>query len=80
MWSASGLRKLVFGNLTYALGEFYRGIYKAAQVKQLQKFVPSLKTSDAVKFVLLTYLLVSFQPVSKPTILSATVWVVVGTK
>jgi len=53
--AVSGLRKLVFGNLGYALGEFYRGIYKAAQVKALQKFVPSLKTSDVIKFVLLTY-------------------------
>jgi len=41
----------VFGNLSYAMGEFYRGIYKAAQVKELQKFVPSLKTSDVIKFV-----------------------------
>jgi len=52
--SGSGLRKLVFGNFGYAMGEFYRGIYKSAQVKQLQKFVPSLKTSDVIKFVLLT--------------------------
>ena len=52
--AVSGLRKLVLGNLGYALGEFYRGIYKAAQVKALQKFVLSLKTSDVIKFVLLT--------------------------
>jgi len=57
MSAVSGLRKLVFGNFGYAMGEFYRGIYKAAQVKALQKFVPSLKNSDVIKFVLLTYLL-----------------------
>ena len=69
----SGLRKLVFGNFGYAMGEFYRGIYKAAQVKELQKFVPSLKTSDVVKCVtyLLTYLLinlVTFPPVDSSDI------------
>jgi len=47
----SGLRKLVFGNFSYAMGEFYRGINKAAQVKELQKFVPSLKNSDVIKSV-----------------------------
>ena len=44
----------MFGNFGYAMGEFYRGIYKAAQVKELQKFVPSLKNSDVIKFVLLS--------------------------
>jgi len=58
--AVSGLRKLVFGNFGYAMGEFYRGIYKAAQVKELQKFVPSLKTSDVIKFVTFVY----FEPVS----------------
>ena len=57
--AVSGLRKLVFGNFGYAMGEFYRGIYKAAQVKELQKFVPSLKTSDVIKFVAFMY----FEPV-----------------
>jgi len=56
---ASGLRKLVLGNLSYALGEFYRGIYKAAQVKELQKFVPLLQNSDVVKFVSRLSLLLS---------------------
>ena len=64
----SGLRKLVFGNFSYAMGEFYRGIYKAAQVKELQKFVPSLKTSDVIKSVP-----VSFQP-----LLSCVFSIVVG--
>lgn len=44
--SFSGLRKLIFGNLGYAFGELYRGINSAAQVKILQKFVPSLEVSD----------------------------------
>jgi len=51
LYVVSGLRKLVLGNFSYAMGEFYRGIYKAAQVKELQKFVPSLKNSDVMKFV-----------------------------
>jgi 2-hydroxyglutarate dehydrogenase len=47
--SFSGLRKLVFGNLNYAFGEFYRGIFTSAQVKVLQQFVPSLQTSDVIR-------------------------------
>jgi len=66
LYVASGLRKLVFGNFSYAMGEFYRGIYKAAQVKELQKFVPSLKTSDVIKFV----------PVSFQSLLSCVVIVI----
>jgi len=54
--SVSGLRKLVLSNVPYALGEFYRGIYKGAQVKQLQKFVPSLRNSDVIKFVYADFL------------------------
>jgi 2-hydroxyglutarate dehydrogenase len=44
-----GLRKLVLGNMSYAFGELYRGINISAQVKVLQKFVPSLKTSDVTR-------------------------------
>lgn len=48
----SGLRKLIFGNLGYAFGELYRGINSAAQVKILQKFVPSLEVSDVERYVI----------------------------
>jgi 2-hydroxyglutarate dehydrogenase len=47
--SFSGLRKLIFGNLNYAFGEFYRGIYITAQVEVLQQFVPSLQPSDVIR-------------------------------
>ena len=50
--SGRGLRKLVFGNLSYAFGELYRGINIAAQVEVLQKFVPSLRVSDVVRSVI----------------------------
>ena len=46
--SFSGLRKLVFRNIPYAVGELYRGINMAAQVKQLQRFVPELTVADVV--------------------------------
>ena len=44
-----GLRKLAFKNLTYGLGEMYRGFSIPATVKELQKFVPSLQVSDVVR-------------------------------
>jgi 2-hydroxyglutarate dehydrogenase len=39
----------VFKNLTYGLGEMYRGLNIAATVKELQKFVPSCHVSDVVR-------------------------------
>ncbi|KAL5008019.1 hypothetical protein ScPMuIL_013600 [Solemya velum] len=47
--SFSGLRRLAFKHLAYGLNEMYRGINIAAQVKQLQKFVPSLKVEDVIR-------------------------------
>ncbi|XP_070577755.1 L-2-hydroxyglutarate dehydrogenase, mitochondrial-like [Ptychodera flava] len=44
--SFTGLRKLVMKHFRYGLGEMYRGINIAAQVKILQNFVPELKVSD----------------------------------
>ena len=44
-----GLQKLVLGNLSYAFGELYRGINIAAQVKQLQRFVPELQVEDVTR-------------------------------
>lgn len=41
-----GLRKLMFQYFTFGVGEYYRGIIKSAQVKQLQRYVPSLKVQD----------------------------------
>lgn len=45
----SGLRKLMFQYFTFGVGEYYRGIIKSAQVKQLQRYVPSLKVEDVEK-------------------------------
>lgn len=47
--SFKGLRKLILGNVSYAFGELYRGINIAAQVKILQRFVPSLEVSDVLR-------------------------------
>ncbi len=44
-----GLRKLVFSNLGYALGELYRGVNISAQVKVLQRFVPDLQVADVTR-------------------------------
>ncbi|KAJ7379936.1 L-2-hydroxyglutarate dehydrogenase, mitochondrial [Desmophyllum pertusum] len=44
-----GLRKLMFQYFTFGIGEYYRGIIKSAQVKQLQRYVPSLKDEDVEK-------------------------------
>ncbi|ESO94245.1 hypothetical protein LOTGIDRAFT_215736 [Lottia gigantea] len=44
-----GLRKLAFKHLLYGMGEMYKGIFYGAQVKKLQKFVPSLKREDVIK-------------------------------
>ncbi|CAH3025072.1 unnamed protein product [Porites evermanni] len=36
----------MFQYFTFGVGEYYRGIVKSAQVKQLQRYVPSLKVED----------------------------------
>ncbi|CEF69443.1 L-2-hydroxyglutarate dehydrogenase, mitochondrial [Strongyloides ratti] len=41
-----GMQKLIFKYFTFGISEMYKGIVKNAQVKQLQRFVPSLKVSD----------------------------------
>ncbi|XP_058970075.2 L-2-hydroxyglutarate dehydrogenase, mitochondrial-like [Pocillopora verrucosa] len=41
-----GLRKLMFKYFMFGVGEYYRGIIISAQVKQLQRYVPSLKLED----------------------------------
>ena len=50
-----GLRKLMFQYFTFGVGEYYRGIVKSAQVKQLQRYVPSLKVEDVERWGTLWY-------------------------
>ncbi|XP_029972030.1 L-2-hydroxyglutarate dehydrogenase, mitochondrial [Salarias fasciatus] len=47
--SFRGLQKLVMRNITYGVGEMYRGVFIAAQVKILQKYIPELSLSDVVR-------------------------------
>ncbi|XP_069495079.1 L-2-hydroxyglutarate dehydrogenase, mitochondrial isoform X1 [Ambystoma mexicanum] len=45
----SGLRKLVYRNLYFGMGEMYRACFLSAQIKQLQRFIPDLSTSDVLR-------------------------------
>ncbi|XP_005996024.2 L-2-hydroxyglutarate dehydrogenase, mitochondrial isoform X2 [Latimeria chalumnae] len=47
--SFSGLRKLVFRNILYGMGEMYRGIFISAQVKQLQRYIPEVTSNDVLR-------------------------------
>ncbi|KAM3595457.1 uncharacterized protein V6R79_023677 [Siganus canaliculatus] len=47
--SFRGLQKLVLKNITYGLGEMYRGVFIGAQVKILQKYIPELSLSDVLR-------------------------------
>ncbi|KAM3871185.1 L-2-hydroxyglutarate dehydrogenase, mitochondrial [Diretmus argenteus] len=47
--SYRGLQRLVMKNVTYGLGEMYRGIFIRAQVKILQKYIPELSLSDVLR-------------------------------
>lgn len=47
--SFRGLQKLVLRNITYGLGEMYRGLNIGAQVKILQKYIPELSVSDVLR-------------------------------
>ncbi|XP_008299879.1 L-2-hydroxyglutarate dehydrogenase, mitochondrial [Stegastes partitus] len=47
--SFRGLQKLVLRNMTYGMGEMYRGIFIGAQVKILQKYIPELSLSDVLR-------------------------------
>ncbi|KAG7511237.1 L-2-hydroxyglutarate dehydrogenase, mitochondrial [Solea senegalensis] len=47
--SFRGLQKLVLRNMTYGLGEMYRGFVTGAQVKILQKYIPEISTSDVLR-------------------------------
>ncbi|XP_077395158.1 L-2-hydroxyglutarate dehydrogenase, mitochondrial isoform X2 [Festucalex cinctus] len=47
--SFRGLQKLVLKNISYGIGEMYRGIFIGAQVKLLQKYIPELSRSDVLR-------------------------------
>ncbi|PWA29644.1 hypothetical protein CCH79_00007966 [Gambusia affinis] len=47
--SFRGLQKLVLRNVTYGLGEMYRGVFIGAQIKILQKYIPELSLSDVLR-------------------------------
>ncbi|XP_061897203.1 L-2-hydroxyglutarate dehydrogenase, mitochondrial [Entelurus aequoreus] len=47
--SFRGLQKLVLRNMTYGVGEMYRGIFIGAQVKLLQKYIPEISSSDVLR-------------------------------
>ncbi|XP_030627658.1 L-2-hydroxyglutarate dehydrogenase, mitochondrial [Chanos chanos] len=47
--SFRGLQRLVMKNLTYGVGEMYRGVFISAQVKILQKYIPELSVSDVLR-------------------------------
>ncbi|XP_074548855.1 L-2-hydroxyglutarate dehydrogenase, mitochondrial [Halichoeres trimaculatus] len=47
--SFRGLQKLVMRNITYGIGEMYRGVFIGSQVKILQKYIPELSLSDVLR-------------------------------
>ncbi|XP_068608157.1 L-2-hydroxyglutarate dehydrogenase, mitochondrial [Brachionichthys hirsutus] len=47
--SFRGLQKLILKNLTYGIGEMYRGIFINAQIKILQKYIPEISRSDVLR-------------------------------
>lgn len=47
--SFRGLQKLIMRNITYGVGEMYRGLFIGAQVKNLQKYIPELSLSDVIR-------------------------------
>ena len=46
--SFSGMQKLMLKYTVFGIGETYRSLFPTAQVKLLQKFVPSLKPEDVI--------------------------------
>lgn len=45
-----GLQKLVLRNITYGMGEMYRGVFIGAQVKILQRYIPEISPSDVLRY------------------------------
>lgn len=37
-------------NITYGIGEMYRGIFISEQVRILQKYIPELSPSDVLRY------------------------------
>ncbi|XP_045164897.2 L-2-hydroxyglutarate dehydrogenase, mitochondrial-like [Mercenaria mercenaria] len=44
-----GTRKLAFKHFTFGLSEMRRAFFMSAQVKQLQRFIPTLKREDVIR-------------------------------
>lgn len=47
--SFRGLQKLILRNVTYGIGEMYRGVFLGAQIKILQKYIPELSLNDVLR-------------------------------
>ncbi|XP_069016655.1 L-2-hydroxyglutarate dehydrogenase, mitochondrial isoform X1 [Embiotoca jacksoni] len=47
--SFRGLQKLILRNITYGVGEMYRGVFIGAQVKILKKYIPEISLSDVLR-------------------------------
>ncbi|CAN9501983.1 unnamed protein product [Ophioblennius macclurei] len=47
--SFRGLQKLVMRNISFGVGEMYRGVFIGAQVKILQKYIPELSLNDVLR-------------------------------
>ncbi|XP_012727709.2 L-2-hydroxyglutarate dehydrogenase, mitochondrial [Fundulus heteroclitus] len=47
--SFRGLQKLIIKNLSYGMGEMYRGVFLGAQIKILQKYIPELSLNDVLR-------------------------------
>nr|XP_015824682.2 L-2-hydroxyglutarate dehydrogenase, mitochondrial [Nothobranchius furzeri] len=47
--SYRGLQKLILRNVTYGVGEMYRGVFIGAQVKILQKYIPEMSLKDVLR-------------------------------
>jgi hypothetical protein len=61
MFVCSGMRRLVVQYLGFGVGEMYRSLILRAQVKQLQKFVPSLHVRDVIRCDLMFFFNIKFK-------------------
>jgi len=48
--SLRGTRKLALKHLRFGMSEMWRAFFISAQVKQLQRFIPTLHTSDCIRW------------------------------
>ena len=51
-----GLRKLVMKYWRYGSVEMYRSLFMAAQVKQLQKYIPEIRPEDISRCYTLSHM------------------------